>query len=71
MWLARPHMTLPLSPQPLPISSFKPGNAPVALSFVSRALVPTLPAAKKTLSAVIVTDATTPPPVSSRSTTTA
>jgi hypothetical protein len=45
-------MTLPLSPQPLPISPLRPGSAPVAFSLVSSLLVPTLPAAKNTRSAV-------------------
>src|SRR3954452_7115406 len=53
-WLARPHMTLPLSPQPLPISLLRLGSAPVAFSLTSSLLVPTLPAAKNTLSATTV-----------------
>lgn len=53
-WLARPHMTLPLSPQPLPTSLLRRGSAPVALRPTSSLLVPTLPAAKNTLSAVTV-----------------
>ena len=53
-WLARPHMTLPLSPQPLPTSPLRLGSTPVAFSLASSLLVPTLPAAKNTLSAVTV-----------------
>src|SRR3954451_5086360 len=61
MWLARPHMTLPLSPQPLPTSLFRFGSAPVALNLVSSLLVPTLPAAKNTFAAVTVLVATVSP----------
>src|SRR4051812_33429152 len=62
-WLARPHMTLPLSPQLLPTSLLRPGRAPVALSLTRSLLVPTLPAAKNTLSAVMVLVAVVSPPV--------
>src|SRR5689334_20579383 len=63
MWLARPHMTLPLSPQPLPTSALRPGSAPVALGLVGSLLGRTLPAAKKTLPAVTVLVVTTSPVV--------
>ncbi len=62
-WLARPHMTLPLSPQPLPTSPFRAGSAPVARSLTSSLLVPTLPAAKNTRSAVTVLVAVVSPVV--------
>ena len=70
MWLARPHMTLPLSPQPLPTSAFRLGSAPVAFSLTSSLLVPTLPAAKNTRSAVTVLVAMVAPVVLSWSMTT-
>lgn len=69
-WFARPHMTLPLSPQPLPISLLRPGSAPVAFSLTSSLLVPTLPAAKNTRSAVTVLVAIVSPVVLSCSMTT-
>src|SRR3954469_11594311 len=50
--LARPTITLPLSPQPLPTSELRLGSFPVAFNMVSSLLVPTLPAAKNTRSAV-------------------
>lgn len=65
MWLARPHMTLPFSPQPLPTSPLRFGSAPVAFSLTRSLLVPTLPAAKNTRSAVTVLVATVSPVVPS------
>ena len=54
MWLARPTMTLPLLPQSCPTAPGRFGSCPCAFIETSSLLVPTLPAAKKTWSAVTV-----------------
>src|SRR5881227_2968451 len=44
MWLARPSITLPLVPQPLPTSSLSAGSFPVSRARTSNEVDPMLPA---------------------------